>query len=60
MRSSLFESSRAPCRGEQLETIVNKNKVIRADLLDFAFDLDFYFEDIFRFGNISVLVTLQF
>ena len=25
-----------------------------------AFDLDFYFEDIFRFGNISVLVTFQF
>ena len=41
-------------------SLTNKTKVIRADLLDFAFDLDFYFEDIFRFGNISVLVTFQF
>ena len=39
---------------------VNKTKVIRANLLDLAFALDFYFEDIFRFGNISVLVTFQF
>ena len=38
----------------------NKTKVIRADLLDFTFDLDFYFEDSFRFGNISVLVTFLF
>ena len=37
-----------------------KTKVIRADLLDFAFDLYFYFEDSFRFGNISLLVTFQF
>ena len=43
-----------------LRTFVNKTKVISADLLDFAFDLDFYFEDIFRFGNISVLVTFHF
>ena len=57
MRKALFESSRAPCRGEQLETIGNKNKVIRANLLDFAFDLDFYFEDIFRFSNILVMMT---
>ena len=38
----------------------NKTKVISANLMDFAFDLDFYFEDIFRFGNILVLVTFQF
>ena len=40
--------------------IQKKAKVIRADLLDFAFALDFNFEDIFRFGKISVLVTFQF
>ena len=34
----------------------NKTKVISADLLD----LDFDFEDIIMFGNISVLVTFQF
>ena len=33
--------------------------VIRDDLLDFSFNLDFYFEDIFSFGNILVLVTFQ-
>ena len=38
----------------------NNTKVIRANLLDFAFALDFYFEDIFKFDNISVLVTFQF
>ena len=38
----------------------NKTKVIRANLLEFAFDLDFNFEDIFRFGNISVLLSFQF
>ena len=39
----------------------NKTKVIRTDLLDFAFDFNFfYFEDIIRFGNTSVLVTFQF
>ena len=43
-----------------LTQILNKTKVIRADLLDFTFDLDLYFEDIFRIGNISVLVTFQF
>ena len=41
-------------------TNMNKTKVVRADLLD----LDFDFEDIFRFGNISgeisVFVTFQF
>ena len=55
-------SSRVPCRGvtgEQLEKIGNKTKVIRAELLDFAFDLDFL-KDIFRFHNISVLMTFQF
>ena len=45
---------------EEIENEWNKTKVIRADLLDFAFDLDFNFEDIIRFGNISVLVTFQF
>ena len=39
---------------------MKKTKVIKADLLDFYFDIDFYFEDIIRFGNISVLVTSQF
>ena len=39
---------------------MNKTKVIRADLLDFAFDLDLNFEDIFRYGNISVLLSFQF
>ena len=34
----------------------NKTKVISADLLD----LDLDFEDIIMFGNILVLVTLQF
>ena len=34
----------------------NKAKAIRANLLD----LDFDFEDMFRFGTISVLVTFQF
>ena len=34
----------------------NKTKVISANLLDF--DLDF--EDIIRFGHISILVTFQF
>ena len=36
----------------------NKTKVIRADLLDLDLDLDF--EEIFRFCDISVLVTYQF
>ena len=35
---------------------LNKTKVISANLLD----LDFHFEDIIMFGNISVLVTFQF
>ena len=39
-----------------LKHILDKTKVISADLLDF--DLDF--EDIIMFGNISVLVTFQF
>ena len=43
-----------------LNLLINKTKVVRADLMGFAFDLDFYFEDIFRFGKISVLVTFQF
>ena len=34
----------------------NKTKVISADLLD----LDLDFEDVIRFGNVSVLVTFQF
>ena len=34
---------------------LNKTKVISADLLGFDFD----FEDIFMFGNISVLLTFQ-
>ena len=38
---------------ENTKNIINKTKVIRADLLDFDFDLDF--EDIIRLGNISVL-----
>ena len=42
----------APAKPGLLNT--NKTKVISADLLDF--DL----EDIIMFGNISVLVTLQF
>ena len=43
------------CRN--LMIILDKTKVISADLLD----LDFDFEDIiFMFGNISVLVTFQF
>ena len=33
--------------------ITNKTKVISADLLDFAFDLDFYFEDIFKESALS-------
>ena len=37
-----------------------RNKVIKADLMDFDFDLDLDFEDIFRFCGISVLVTFQF
>ena len=32
----------------------NKTKVISADLLEFDFDLDFNFYDIFRFCDISV------
>ena len=36
----------------------NKTKVIRANLSYFDFDLDF--EDIIRFGNISVFITIQF
>ena len=39
-------------------TYINKTKVIRAALLDF--DLNFDFDDIFKFGKISVLVTFQF
>ena len=39
-----------------LENIINKTKVISADLLEFDFD----FEDIIMLGNISVLVTFQF
>ena len=38
-------------------SIINKTKVIRADLLDFAIDLDLYFEG---FGNFLVVVTFQF
>ena len=37
-------------------SIVNKTKVVSADLLGFDFD----FEDIFMFGNISVLLTFQY
>ena len=37
-------------------TNTNKTNVISANLLDVLFD----FEDIIMFGNISVLVTLQF
>ena len=44
----------------KMNKYINKTKVIRANLLDFAFDLDFYFDDIIRLGNISVLVTFQF
>ena len=33
--------------------ITNKTKVISADLLDFAFDLDLYFEDIFKESALS-------
>ena len=36
--------------------IINKTKVIRVNLID----LDFDFEDIFRFCKISVMVTYQF
>ena len=43
---------------------LNFLEVMRADLLesklDFAFDLDFHFEDIFKFDNVSVLVTFHF
>ena len=45
----------------------NKTKVISANLLDFDFDLDLNFYEIFflilryfSLGNISVLVTFQF
>ena len=38
----------------------NKTKVIRANLLDFDFNLDSDFEDIFRFCDISVLVKFKF
>ena len=38
----------------------NKTNVIRADLLHFDFDLDVDFEDINRFCNISVFITIQF
>ena len=47
-------------RGCSSTTVVidlfNKTKVISADLLSFDFD----FEDIFMFGNISVLLTFQY
>ena len=38
----------------------NNNKVTRADLLDLDFDSDFNFVDVFRFCDVSVLVTFQF
>ena len=38
---------------------LNKTKVIRADLLDLNLDLDFDFEEIFRFCDISVFATFQ-
>ena len=38
----------------------NKTNVIRADLLDFDFELDVDFEDILGFCDISVLLTFQF
>ena len=41
-----------------VDDINNKTKVFRADLLDLDLYLDF--EDIIRFGNISVLITFQF
>ena len=40
----------------RLNNIYNKTGVIRADILDLNFD----FEDIIRFGNISVFGTCQF
>ena len=43
-----------------VDDINNKTKVFRADLLDLDLDLDLDFEDIIRFGNISVLITFQF
>ena len=39
-----------------LGALMNKTKVISADLLDF----DFEFEEIFMFGNISILLTFPY
>ena len=44
----------------ELMKMNNKTKMIKADLLGFALDFDFYFEEIFGFSNISVLITFQF
>ena len=41
-----------------VDTVQYKAKVIRANLMHFDFDL--YFEDIFRFCDISSLITFQF
>ena len=38
----------------------NKTKVISADLLDFSFNSDLDFYDIFIFCDIPVLVAFQF
>ena len=42
----------------KVKTKMNKTKVISADLLGLNFDFDF--EGIFRFCNISIMVTFQF
>ena len=49
---------RPPKFGSFRKIAQNKSKVIRADLLSLDLDLDF--DDIFRFCNISVMVTFQF
>ena len=46
--------------GEQSDLVQNKAKAIRTDILDLDFNLDLDFDEIFWFGDISVLVTFQF
>ena len=53
---SISAEGQRPGANMMIKSSYNKTKVISADLLD----LDFDFEDIIMFGNISVLVTFQF
>ena len=44
----------------KLKSNYNKTNVIRADLMAFDLDLNFDFEDIFRFCDILVFITFPF